>query len=66
MDEVVVVGFDKAGLIKAVSRVCKHYAQFTARQLRSQYPSVKCMTHEEFCRIQDKEMEERNKWSTMQ
>lgn len=61
-DEVVVVGFDSAGFIGAVSRMCKDLAQSTAKQLRSHYPSVKCMTHEEFCKVQDKEREERNRW----
>ena len=66
MDEIVVVGFDGAGFIGAVSRVVKELAQSTAKQLRSHYPSVKCMTHEEFCQLQDKEMEERKRWSIMQ
>lgn len=65
-DEVVVVGFDSAGFIRAVSRMCRELAQSTARQLRSHYPSVKCMTDEEFCRLQEKEMEERDRWSIMQ
>ena len=65
-DEVVVVGFDSAGFIGAVSRVVPEIAQSTAKQLRSHYPSVKCMTDEEFCRVQDKEKEERNKWDMMQ
>jgi len=66
MDEIVVVGFDSAGFIGAVSRVVKELAQSTAKQLRSHYLSVKCMTHEEFCQLQDKEMEERKRWSIMQ
>lgn len=64
-DEVVVVGFDSAGFIGAVSRMSKDLAQSTAKQLRSHYPSVKCMSNEEFCRLQDEEREERNKWDMM-
>lgn len=62
-DEVVVVGFDSAGMIAAVSRVCREIAQSTAKQLRTHYPSVRCMTHEEFCVLQDKESEERAKYN---
>ena len=60
-DEIVVVGFNSAGMICAVSRMNKEFSQNTAKQLRSHYPSVRCMTHEEFCILQDKENEERTK-----
>lgn len=64
-DEVVVVGFNSAGCIGAVSRVCKEIAQSTVRQLRAHYPSVRCMDSETFCKVQDKEMEERARWNIM-
>lgn len=60
-DEVVVVGFTHAGFIGAVSRMSGEYAQSTAKQLRKNYPKVRCMTHEEFCILQDREAEERRK-----
>ena len=60
-DEVVVVGFDSAEMIAAVSRVVRELAPSTAKQLRTHYPSVRCMTHEEFCILQDKENKERAK-----
>ena len=59
VDEVVVVGFDSAGFIGAVSRVVPEIAQSTAKQLRSHYSSVRCYTPDEFEALQDKEMEER-------
>lgn len=68
-DEIVVVAFDTAGFIRTVSRVTRNLAQSTARQLRLAYPSVRCMTHEEFCILQEKERKEREenrRWRMMQ
>lgn len=65
-DEVVVVGFTSAGLIGSVTHIDKEYAANCAIQLRRAYPSVRCMSYEEFIKVQEKEQEERSKWNTMQ
>lgn len=60
-DEIVVVGFDSAGIIRAVTKTIKEFAKEMAKQLRLYYPSVKCMTEEQFVELQNKEMEERRR-----
>ena len=65
-DAVVVVGFDTAGRIGAVSKMDKQYADETARQLRRGYKSVKKMSEGDFQKILDKEMEERRQWNMIQ
>lgn len=57
-EEVVVVGFNSGGMIKAVIHMEKSCAENCARQLRRAYPSVKCMSYDEFVALQDKEQEE--------
>lgn len=67
-DTVVVVGFDTARRIRAVSKVCHYLAESTAAQLRQnpQNKSVKRMDEDEFSELLDREMGERRKWNMIQ
>lgn len=58
MGEEVVVGFNSAGMIKHVTHTLKSCLGNFPKQLRNVYPSVKCMSYDEFVALQDKEMEE--------
>jgi hypothetical protein len=58
-EEVVVVAFDSAGYISAVTSISPEYAQSTAKQLRKGGRSVKCMSREEFTALQEREAAER-------
>lgn len=67
-DTVVVVGFDTARRIRAVSKVCYYLAESTAGQLMQnpQNKSVKRMDEDEFSELLDREMGERRKWNMIQ